>query len=124
MQHLEKAKEMWKKFVPKNGQADTIHGELLRAIEKLRWEAQENGNKNWDSDFEYFVELFRKHLLSNDKFDDEIKQQITKDLNRIAEFKFPILDDDIYDRLLDRVVEWYEANPGENRLEKNPDLSR
>jgi ankyrin repeat protein len=45
--YLETAKTIWKKLVPKSGQADTIQGELLRAIEKLRDEAQRNGNINY-----------------------------------------------------------------------------
>ncbi|WLR42289.1 hypothetical protein LC087_16430 [Bacillus carboniphilus] len=34
--------------------ADTVEGELLRAIERLRYEAQNNGNGHWDDGFELF----------------------------------------------------------------------
>jgi hypothetical protein len=46
MRYLDEAGAIWKTKVPPSGQADTIEGELLRAVEKLRWEAQGNGNIN------------------------------------------------------------------------------
>jgi hypothetical protein len=39
---------IWRHMVPKSGQSGTVQGELLRAVEKLRWEAQSNGNINRD----------------------------------------------------------------------------
>lgn len=41
---------IWKNYVPENGQAKCLQGELLREIEKIRCEAQDNGNINWDED--------------------------------------------------------------------------
>jgi hypothetical protein len=46
VQHLEEARSLWQKAVPRTGQAATIQGELLRAVERLRDEAQRNGNIN------------------------------------------------------------------------------
>src|SRR5947208_3584268 len=37
------ARWIWKTLVPKSGQAAFVQAEILRAIEKLRWEAQGNG---------------------------------------------------------------------------------
>ena len=48
MRYLDEAKELWAKYVPQEGQADTQQGELLRAVEKLRHETMNNGNINWD----------------------------------------------------------------------------
>lgn len=42
---------MWKNLVPKSGQADILQGEMLRQAEKLRKEACQNGNINWDDNF-------------------------------------------------------------------------
>ncbi|MCQ9282517.1 hypothetical protein NQ129_12080 [Priestia aryabhattai] len=59
MKYFEQAKEIWTKYFPKNGQTDIVEGELIRAIDKLRWEAQSNGN--WDERFEmlasYILEI-------------------------------------------------------------------
>jgi len=51
MKYFEEAKQIWVNYVPKSGQSDTVEGELIRAIEKLRYEAQNNGNVNWDQGF-------------------------------------------------------------------------
>nr|WP_176573403.1 hypothetical protein [Nonomuraea pusilla] len=42
-QYAEETRRIWKTYVPLRGQADTVQGELLRAVEKLRDEAQSNG---------------------------------------------------------------------------------
>lgn len=63
MRYLEECKYIWKNLVPKEGQADNLQGELLRQVEKLRYEAQNNGNINWDSDFEFFCEFLKLSLL-------------------------------------------------------------
>ena len=55
MQHFETCKKLWK-TVPKTGQADTLCAELLREVEKLRCEAQDNGNMNWDDNFAFFCD--------------------------------------------------------------------
>ena len=39
MKYAEEAKQLWQTYVPKSGQADTVQGELIRAIEKLQDEA-------------------------------------------------------------------------------------
>jgi hypothetical protein len=40
MKYFEEAKFLWQNFVPQSGQADKIQGELIRAVERLRDEAQ------------------------------------------------------------------------------------
>ena len=54
MKYYAEAKRLWSTYVPKNGQADTVQGELIRAIEKLRDEVQRNGNGNWDRGHQIF----------------------------------------------------------------------
>ncbi len=46
-EYLEIGRFIWSNYVPKSGQSETVQGELLRAIEKLRDEAHRNGNINW-----------------------------------------------------------------------------
>ena len=50
-QYFEECKFIWQNFVPKSGQARNLQGELLREIENIRCEAQDNGNVNWDDDY-------------------------------------------------------------------------
>lgn len=39
-----------------------MQGELLREIEKIRCEAQDNGNINWDDDYSYFCDFISGKL--------------------------------------------------------------
>ena len=58
-QYFEECKFIWQNFVPKSGQARNLQGELLREIENIRCEAQDNGNVNWDDDLTYFCEFIK-----------------------------------------------------------------
>ena len=64
-----------------SGQADTVQGELIRAVERLRDEAYRNGNVDWGDGHVILVE------------------------------DPPEESDGPYDRLTDRVVEWSRAHP-------------
>jgi len=63
MKYLEEARKLWRTAVPASGRASTVQGELLRAVERLRGEAQRNGNANWDEGFELFAQFVRDTLL-------------------------------------------------------------
>ena len=45
-QYFDECKYIWKNYVQQAGQAHNLQGELLREIEKIRCEAQDNGNIN------------------------------------------------------------------------------
>ena len=53
-------------LVPAEGAASTLQGELIRAVDKLWYEGQDNGNVNWGPDFEYFVDMLEYHLVTAD----------------------------------------------------------
>jgi len=129
--HLEQCMEIWKKFVPANGPATCLQGELLRQVEKLRYEAQSNGNINWDSDFDYFCDFLSEHLVDNSSLNDDLRAKILSALDRIRahgyyacalyneeigddEFdvmKIAHVKDDLYDVVFDAVAEFYLKNP-------------
>jgi len=96
---------------------------LLRAVERLRWEAQGNGNINWDDRFEMFVGFLEDHLHTEPHFSPEIRASIASDLERLRNFlpvhelvdgsnagKLPYVDDDLYDRLASYVVRFCRLN--------------
>ena len=64
----EVASWIWHNLVPPRGQASTVQGELLRAVEKLRWEAQENGNINWDEGFLILLSFLETQFLGHAGF--------------------------------------------------------
>jgi len=102
---------IWYNLVPKTGQAATVQGELLRAVEKLSWEAQNNGNINWDTHFELFVSYLEETLTSESRFTPTLRQLLRADLARLRKFKAPYVADDLYERLTDAVVAFCRLNP-------------
>lgn len=66
--YFNECKRLWKSSVPKSGQAKSLQGELLREIEKLRHEAQDNGNINWDEDYSYFCDFIVSSLSAQSIF--------------------------------------------------------
>lgn len=110
--YYETAKIIWQKLVPKSGQADTVQGELLRAIEKLRDEAQRNGNGNFNKDCHgILIDYLRQNLADENIFNKETTTEINDDLDRLVKKNSPYMDDDIYDRITNRIVDWYLNNP-------------
>lgn len=101
-----------------------MQGELLRAVEKLRDEAQRNGNINWDSGHEILIAYLRDKLLGSALFDGIAVQEIETDLDRLSAFEHPETSDGPYDRLTDRVIEWCRAHPDPVPRAHNPDLHR
>ena len=109
------ARWTWNNLVPKSGQADSVQGEILRAIEKLLWEAQGNGNINWDEGFEMLVDFLQDTLENEENFSRETKTSIASDLQRLRKFHspnrlrydpqfsedLPYVKDDLYDRLVE-----------------------
>lgn len=147
---FETARWIWKHLVPKSGQATTVQGELLRAVEKLRWEAQSNGNINWDDRFVMLVEYLASTLLSEPAFTVAEKVQLKEDMDRLLAFelpdvvgdrydqiteskeelvrlladKLPYVDDDLYDRITESVVAYCRLHPAVIPREMDPEQYR
>jgi len=123
MDYFNEAKDIWMNFVPKSGQADTVQGELLRAVEKLRDEAIRNGNGNWDHSFDLLLRYLRERLLDPNVFAPAVIEKTSQTLDRLADFEQPYIVDDLYDDLGDRVVEYYKHH-GSQPHQPNPELWR
>ncbi len=111
MRYQEEAAELFKRYVPRSGQAETEQGELIRAVEKLADEARRHGNAHWSEDFERLAEFVRDRLTASSLFDRAVKDEIEADVDRILAYEDPVVDDALYGRLLDHVVEWARAHP-------------
>jgi hypothetical protein len=123
MRHFDEAKAIWKTRVPPSGQATTVEGELLRAVEKLRHEGCDNGNINWDQSFEILLGYLRAHLLDASVYPDDVLRATRAILDRLSDSELPVVDSAPYDDLGDRVIEWYRHN-GSRPHVRNPDLHR
>jgi hypothetical protein len=92
-------------------------------VEKLRGEAIRNGNSNWDGGFEILLSFLKTKLLDPRAFSLERLADTRTILVRLADFDDPCLDDEVYDRLGDRVVE-YLQHYGSQPHSLNPELHR
>jgi len=106
MKYFEEAKNIWTTQVPRSGQAKTVQGELMRAVEKFRDEAQRNGNTNWDQGFETLASFLIETLARDESLDEESRGAIIEDIQLVTNGKHPYTNDDVYDRLTDKIVEW------------------
>ncbi|MFF2163785.1 hypothetical protein ACFVWP_24120 [Streptomyces sp. NPDC058175] len=123
MKHAEEAGRIWGTYVPKRGQADTVQGELIRAVEKLRDEAGRNGNINWDDGFERLVLFLQRTLSDPQVFDASAAHEIADDLTQISNPDIPA-NDEPFDRLTDRLVEWCRQHPEPVAHPHDPHLHR
>jgi hypothetical protein len=122
MNYREQAGVLWRTHVPRTGQADTAQGELIRAVEKLRDEAQRNGNINWRKDHVILAEYVRDTLTSSGVFAEGAVQEIEQDVARLLNYTEPETSDGPYDRLTERLVEWARAHPEPVAHPHNPEL--
>ena len=123
MHHFDEAKQIWKLHVPPRGQADTVQGELLRAVERLRDEAMRNGNCNWDADQERLVAYLEGKLLDPALFAPDVVSSTRRILTRVRDFEDPLCDDESYDELCDRVVEYFRHHGSQSHA-FDPELTR
>jgi hypothetical protein len=122
--YLDEARDIWHTYVPSRGQATTVQGELLRAVEKLRDEAHRNGNQNWDEGFEILAEYLRDTLVRSGIFDRTTQTEIEADIKRTLNVEHPEESDEPYDRLAERVVDWCRSHPEPVEHSENPHLFR
>ncbi len=120
---INQCQKMWKELVPEQGQADSLQGELLREIEKLRWEAKQNGNINWDDNFEFFCDNINSVLKKSNIFDEKECNNINEimtfikangkyaydNFDKISDddynpIKQAYVDDDIYDYICEKIA--------------------
>jgi hypothetical protein len=123
MRYYEDAKAIWQTEVPRRGQADSVAGELLRSVEKLRDEATRNGNVNWGDGHTRMLAYLRLHLLEPDVLAVNERALASADLDRLRDHERPETDDALYDRLTDAVVLWARAHPDPVPNQHDPELT-
>ncbi|MBQ8780879.1 MAG: hypothetical protein IJZ72_04340 [Oscillospiraceae bacterium] len=142
--HFDVCKKIWQTMVPPSGQADSVQGELLRESEKLRCEACDNGNFNWDGNFAWFCDNIYSILSDSDVLNDEICGKLKRVLDFFKEngeyslkynngeisdedcnpLKLAYVEDDLYDFVNDCIAEFYLSNPEPIPYEKKDFIHR
>ena len=134
MEYFNVCKEIWNRWVPQRGHAQVLQGELLRQIERLRYEAQHNENRNWNDDLLYYCDFLRSTLREADCLTPEEREEVTAALVRLRSSgevacryyqgdisdeelaedyngELAYQDDDLYDLVCDAIALFYRANP-------------
>lgn len=142
--YFDECKYIWKNYVPKSGQANNLQGELLREIEEIRCEAQDDGNINWDDDHSYFCDFISKKLLEQSLFSSIEKEEITLIMSYIKECgmyaqkfycgiipenevdmdKIAYTNDNLYDIICDKIGQLQKENSEPIPYEKNNAIKR
>lgn len=113
------AKKIWKELVPPSGYADSVQGELLRSLEKLRDEAQRNGNSNYYKYHKTLAKFILDVLVNSGLFDKEENTKIQKKVKKLMKAKYPYTEDDVYDFLTDKICIFYLNNEALIKFENN-----
>ena len=119
LKYQEIARKIWEEYVPPTGQADTVQGELLRAIEKLRDEAQRNGNINYHDGHKLLTQFVMNTLTNSGLFDKNENAKIKSEVKKLMKATAPYTDDDVYDYLTDQVCLFYLSNKEPIKHESN-----
>ena len=142
--YFDECKYIWENYVPKSGQSECLQGELLREIEKLRCEAQDNGNINWDDDYSYFCDFIVRALNAQSIFSDMEKEETARIMNYINEcglyaqkvnngeisqndidiIKIAYTKDNLYDIICDKIGKLHQSNPAPIPYKINNELKR
>lgn len=105
--------EIFDLLVPQSGEAESLQGELVRAIRKLESDYYRNGSANFFPSYQRLATFLRQRLSLKSIFDEETIAQIEEDIETMRQHGrgFTGADENCYDRITDRVVEYCRARP-------------
>ena len=123
-EYLEIGRFIWSNYVPKSGQSETVQGELLRANEKLRYEAHRNGNIKWDYGHEILSNYIKITLDDSKDLSNDVKDNLNSDIEIVLNYENPQTGDEVFDRIERAIFDWYVHNKEPIPRKINPDLHR
>ena len=85
IRNLDDFRRLWKELVPPTGQADSLQGELLRAVENLWDESFCNGNRNFGERHLQQCELLAQTLKQWPDFTEDARDVYGRMIERIAQ---------------------------------------
>ena len=111
LHYPEIALKIWTELIPSTGTPNTVHGELLQAVEKLRDQAQHNANTKNRRYQKKTARFIRDTLIASNLFDTAEVERIRSGTGRLMKASRPYTSDDIYDHLVDQVCVYYKQKP-------------
>lgn len=117
-------RRLWKELVPPQGQANTIQGELVRAVGRLKDEAFRNGNQNFGRNHKMLCKFIRQNLKDPKVFSSDDLEEIDKCVDRVLDVEYPDVSGSstCFHRLFELTVRWCDAHPDLISREQNPAL--
>jgi hypothetical protein len=119
-----KFKRLWKDLVPPSGQASSVHGELVRAVGRLKDEAFRNGNRNFGRNHRMLCKFVRQNLRDPKVFSPDELDEIDRCVRRVLDTEHPDVfgPTTCFHRLFEMTVRWCDANPDFIPREQDPKL--
>lgn len=74
---------IWQHYVPESGPSDVLQGELLREVENLRYEAQNNGNINWNECRAAYCDFIERELCDSGRLPEDRIQPVREAVSLI-----------------------------------------
>ena len=111
LHYPEIALKIWTELIPPTGTPNTVHGELLQAVERLRDEAQHNAKAKNHRKQKRTARFIRDTLIGSKVFDPTEIERIRSGTHRLMNASRPYINDDIYDHLVDQVCVYYKQKP-------------
>jgi hypothetical protein len=113
---LSKFEALWDALVPLQGQAETVQGELVRALGCISNDYFSNGSSNWDKIYEKLSSLLLNQLCNQDLFEPSRIANIKHDISGFQNYgRGKDLGDFDYEAAFERlaaaVVAWCEKHP-------------
>jgi len=115
-------------LVPESGQASTVQGELVRAINKLANDFFSNGFANWDAGYER-LSAFALRQLSDGTFGSQASAGIRSDIEHAQAYGrgedtggYDL--EAAFDRLMQASVGWCQRHPDPIPHSPDPELKR
>lgn len=120
---------IWENLVTPGQVAKTLQGEVVRVIEALAWEAQNNGNLNWGASFDEMIAFLHQVFISAEGvisagLSDDDRDSAEQDLQRLANFilpteldsrvyveELPYVKEDLYERLTEHLINFCRRCP-------------
>ena len=120
--------DLFDRLVPVSGQAPTVQGELVRAVNKLANDFVSNGFANWDAGYESLSAFALRHLADG-TFGPQTCAGIRADIEHIQTYG---RGEDTggydleagFDRLMQASVGWCQRHPDAIPHSQDPELKR